>query len=127
MAIFRQRGGVNSTGACKSSLTDRSSKRFYIVISQSPPDEYASLNIDASTMNTYTRLAIQALTEGTRAFRGLDRSWRMIWPEVSCNYSGLLYLPDRLAKYRSPLNRHINNVACWAADLTRLVMNFEGR
>ncbi|KAI8954362.1 NACHT and WD domain protein [Xylaria longipes] len=33
---------------------------------------------------------------------------------------------DRRAKYRSPLNRHVNTIACWAADLGRLVTKFGG-
>ncbi|KAI1109210.1 NACHT and WD domain protein [Nemania sp. NC0429] len=31
---------------------------------------------------------------------------------------------DRRAKYRSPLNQHVNTVACWAADLSRLATKF---
>lgn len=31
---------------------------------------------------------------------------------------------DRRAKYHSPLNRHVNTVACWAVDLSRLVTKF---
>ncbi|KAI0425000.1 NACHT and WD domain protein [Xylaria sp. FL1042] len=33
---------------------------------------------------------------------------------------------DRRAKYRSLFNRHVNTVACWAADLSRLVIKFGG-
>jgi WD40 repeat protein len=102
------------------------------------PEQAASLLLDYS-ITQFSEHIVAASAESDKLLVALDKFLTtsiLSWIErvVSKKYlhhlirvaKNLKAYLDRRAKYRSPLNRYVNNIDGWATDLSRLATKFGG-